>query len=87
MEWHPIETAPKDGTEVLAYREDADVFITQYGACDIFPMTEAEIEKIDEDSYWQENWWTNTPDGAFRLEGDLVPTRWQPVPQPPKEAA
>jgi hypothetical protein len=30
MQWRPIETAPRDGTEFLAYRPDAGVFTASY---------------------------------------------------------
>lgn len=74
-----MKAAPRDGTEVRAYREDAGGFVAQYGAMDIFAMSDMEIDDIDPDVFWQEDWWTNTPDGAFRLDGDLVPTHWKPL--------
>jgi len=30
MQWRPIETAPRDGTEFIAYRPDAGVFTAGY---------------------------------------------------------
>lgn len=30
MQWRPIEEAPKDGTEFIAYRPDAGVFTASY---------------------------------------------------------
>ena len=85
-EWQPIETAPKDGTEVWAYRADSGVFVAMFGAMDIFPMSDAEIEAMDEGSFWQEDWWAYAFDGVFRLEDDLAPTHWHPLPDPPVAA-
>ena len=34
MEWQPIETAPKDGTKILAWFADGDYSIIYWGAYD-----------------------------------------------------
>lgn len=80
----PISEAPKDGTEVLAYREDAGFFTAFYGACDCLGLSDHEAEEIDEDTFWFESWWCYTRDGATRLEDDLVPTTFVPLSALPK---
>lgn len=79
--WQPIETAPK-GVEVFAYRADAGPFMAVYGTCELFSMSDDEIEEIGEDSFWQDDWWGFFADGVCRLEGDEIPTHWQ-LPEPP----
>jgi len=56
--WQPIETykSAVHGREVWCSREDGECFIGVFGACDIFPMTDSEIDEIDETSFWSEDW-------------------------------
>lgn len=88
--WRDISTAPK-GEEIFAYREDAGWFQAIWGAMDVFPLSEREIDGIDEDTFWHESWWGFGYDGVFRLEDDLEPTHWTtaptPAPDPVKAAA
>jgi hypothetical protein len=69
-EWRPLETAPKDGTPVLVFREDAGVFTAHYAAAVDFVK----------DGDCEPQWWTI--DGQD-LMADL-PTHWMPLPEPPK---
>ena len=78
-----IATAPRDGTEIRAFREDAGWMVAKYGACDMFPLSDSEAEEIPEDSYWQQDWWAYTFDGVQRLEAQETPTHWMPLPSPP----
>jgi hypothetical protein len=80
--WLPIETAPKDGTEVLAWREDCGSFIASYTSADAFPMSQEEIDQCDEDTLFSTDWFTQWPQ-ALRLEGSEVPTHWMPLPAAP----
>ena len=80
--WKPIETAPKDGTEILAWRDDCGVFIASYTSASAFPLTQAEIDDLDEETLFAEDWFTQWPQ-ALRLEGSEVPTHWQPIPAAP----
>ena len=71
MEWQPIETAPKDGTKILAYN-----YYRKY----------AEWTGKDEYDYWieiaywdKDGWWIN----AFAPPGDKYFTHWMPLPTPP----
>lgn len=69
-EWQPIETAPKDGTVILAYRKDAGIFEAHY-------VSPAEMIASDDEKL---AWFTT--DGED-LTNDL-PTHWQPLPKPPE---
>lgn len=82
MTWRPIDTAPKDGTEVLAWREDSGAFIASFTSADAFPMSQSEIDELDEEALFAEDWFTQWPQ-ALRLEGNEVPTHWMPLPEPP----
>lgn len=80
--WLPIESAPKDGTEILAWREDCGQFIARYTSADAFPMTQAELDTYDEATLFAKDWFTQWPQ-AIRLEGSEIPTLWQPMPADP----
>ena len=79
--WRPTETAPKDGTEVLGCcPKNYDAEVVWFGSCETLGLSDSEAEKIDEETFWAETWWTNARDGACRLEGDVAPTHWMPKP-------
>lgn len=80
--WKPIETAPKDGTEILAWRSDCGQFIASYTSADAFPMTQDELDAMDEETLFAKDWFTQWPD-ATRLDGGETPTLWQPLPVDP----
>lgn len=70
MQWQPIETAPKDGTHILAYGESR------------YSIVEAETQAI---IFWWEKpcdlgHWTT----LYGLEGMVFrPTHWMPLPPNP----
>ena len=81
--WQPIETAPKDGTEILLWREDCGQFIGAYTSYDAY-ASERECEELDEASLFQKDWFgAGIPWGMERMEGSDVPTHWMPLPPPP----
>lgn len=82
-QWLPIESAPKDGTEVLVWREDCGQFIASYTHAAAFPMTQEEIDQMDEASLFDDDWFTQWPQ-AFRCDGSEAPTLWMPLPAAPK---
>ena len=69
-EWQPIETAPKDGTEIL---------IVAKGYVAI-----ARWKNINTDAHPLMAWaFHHEDDGAYVLHG---PSHWQPMPLPPDAA-
>eukprot|EP00752_Nemacystus_decipiens_P016736 g14974.t1 len=75
--WLTIETAPKDGTEILGYRSDAGVMLIRYLAPVDF-LADSELDGLDERSAEQEDWFYADFVVGGRLEGDERPTHWRP---------
>ena len=83
MEWQPIETAPKDGKEILLLGVDCQTYtktvishgswkIDAYDTWETVVNTETEVRKIlvhREEGYWS----------SFAAS----PTHWMPLPSPP----
>jgi hypothetical protein len=70
-QWQPIETAPKDGTRILAYEiTDAD---------DTQPQIVCWLDEPDKPGWYI--CFDHTP-----CHGEIwkPPTHWQPIPEPPK---
>lgn len=77
--WQPIETAPKDGTEILLGVDIATVWIVRNGrwvdADDWVPPAEDGIS----------GWWCYTNSVTQELlEGIYEPTHWCPMESPPE---
>lgn len=73
MEWQPIETAPRDGTEILAYRRDAGVFTIHF-------VAPADMIVSDDE---EPCWFSLNGDDLT----DDMPTHWMPLPKPPRTAS
>lgn len=84
-QWQPIETAPKDGTEIIGafYRDYGGGSTSSYG-----PWTVA----------WDGKKWRSSWDkaevveymsdfGTEYKEPDIQPTHWMPLPNPPTNEA
>ncbi|WP_210339354.1 hypothetical protein [Ochrobactrum sp. Q0168] len=86
--WLPFDhpNTPRDGTEILAWRKDCGQFIASYTSCSAFPVSEAELDLLDEETLFKEDWFTQWPQ-ALRLEGSEVPTHWRPLPSAPSEGS
>lgn len=80
--WQTIETAPKDRTEVLLWRDDCGAFIGSYTSADAFPLTQKELDSFDEETLFAQDWFTQWPD-ARRVDGSETPTHWQALPPAP----
>ena len=85
-EWQPIETAPKDGTEILVWRSDAGVLLARWTSCAEF-LTDAELDKMSDDSAHQEDWFCADFVAGCRMQEDCDPTHWRPLPKPPLVSA
>lgn len=80
--WYPIETAPKDGTEILAWRDDCGILLARWDAPENF-LPDSECEKLGSESAEQYDWfYADFVDGG-RLEGSEIPTHWMPLPSFP----
>lgn len=76
--WHPIETAPKDGTPVLVSNAERDgAWIAYY--CPVYTSgyrPENPWSSLMLNTRWHKNKWAS-----------YVPTHWMPIPAPYTEAA
>jgi hypothetical protein len=69
IEWQPIETAPKDGSQI-------DVFVLHRGrVCNV---------RWSLNGCWSE-YALDDFDGTSWQKLDGLPTHWMPLPKPPKE--
>lgn len=77
--WQPIETAPKDGTDVLVMYMHIDTQIV-HNAFWLY-------DEFDEDPR-ETGWWSYEHSEVSRIKLDdwMTPTHWIPLPPAPKEA-
>ena len=71
--WQPIETAPKDGTDVLVYQRYLKVEKW---------TNKKEYGFYIEVGCWERDTWRIR---AFTPQYGGNPTHWMPLPEPPKE--
>lgn len=77
-DWQPIETAPKDGTEILVSR------LYQTGKRKRIPEICYWHETIEEDKYDKKYWCVGGDYYGIKWLAPN-PTHWMPLPEPPKE--
>ena len=82
-EWQDISTAPRDGTEVLVWRDHMGILLARFTSAAEF-LTDAELEEWEGDTAHQEDWFAADFVSGCRLEADCSPTHWQPLPPPPE---
>lgn len=78
-DWLPIETAPKDGTDIIVGFDSASVWVVHV----------AWWRSRDEDigiSADDEGWWSYTVGSVSQdmLDGFQTPTHWIPLPKVPR---
>lgn len=90
--WQPIETAPKDGTDILVGYDFAAVWIVHVafwseGTCTAADGSVVELwrdqgfDSEDEATgWWSYTWGSVSQD---KLEGSHAPTHWMALPEPP----
>ena len=71
-DWQPIETAPRDGTEVLLY-DECGVTVGSFRADDNFP---------EDAPLWLDNSYDDFSCGFASIP--VIATHWMPLPEPPK---
>ncbi len=72
MDWQPIETAPRDGTEILLWAPDYSHRAGIGAWCDVIGAWSADIGSME--------------DGVAVFEGDCDgPSHWMPLPAPPED--
>jgi hypothetical protein len=69
MTWQPLETAPKDGTQIRAFDGEAIAAVMWIEDCDFdggYGWTDRTVASWGMQHYWQ-----------------MKPTHWMPLPPPP----
>lgn len=77
----PIETAPKDGTEILAWREDCGWFLAKWTCINELRTTsDRDRDELDEETLFAPDWFGGDSESVFRADGGEAPTHWMPLP-------
>ena len=82
MDWQPIETAPKDGTEIIA------VFSNDYGFQEA-PTVYGPWTVAFKRGRWMASWGgcsvieSESYAGTTYMEAEMEPTHWMPLPPAP----
>jgi hypothetical protein len=80
--WQPIESAPRDGIEILVWREASGILLARWIApIDFLADREAEESKMSMDELEEADWFYADFIAGGRL--DDPPTHWMPLPPLP----
>jgi hypothetical protein len=79
MQWQPIETAPKDDTDVLVYYEVATVPIVHIAFWRPAYCIMDDCDKPENEGWWSYIQYSITQE---KLEGYRAPTHWMPFNRP-----
>jgi hypothetical protein len=74
-EWQPIETAPKDGTEILAWEDEYIPYVCTYWRGGVTSLGHNLME----------SWQLVNIFGSIENNRDIEPTHWMELPKPPKK--
>lgn len=72
MEWQPIETAFKDGTQILVYTVHGDIELTYW-----FEIQQPRFEEIENGLF------KKVYDDPITGWNGNIPTHWMPLPEKP----
>lgn len=78
-QWQGIESAPRDGTMILVWAKCPEF----YGGPVLSP--EVTVGHFDTREGWVSNIWKIAGDGGSSYPIQIEPTRWQPLPEPPRK--
>ncbi len=82
--WRPIETAPKDGTDIIVGVDIATTWIIR-GAWYESPEEAIRMNKASGPSNFSDGWWSDKNSVTCeKLIGVYEPTHWIPMPDPPE---
>lgn len=79
MNWQPIETAPKDGTDVLVMYMHIDTQVVH----NAFFASEADGWDSGDVGWWS---YEHSEVSRIKLDDWMEPTHWMPLPDPPGDA-
>lgn len=79
MNWHPISIAPRDGSRILLY----GTVHTSGANCADYPamVIVGAYQWTDETGRKYSYEWSAEPHDYYPV--DIIPTHWQPLPEPP----
>jgi hypothetical protein len=77
MSWQPIETAPKDGRDIIVMYVHIDTQCVHSA----YYATAAEGYEAGDIGWWS---YVFSEVSRTKLEGFMAPTHWMPLPPPPE---
>ncbi len=80
--WRPIDTAPKDGSDIIVGCDVASVWVIHVA---FWREVDENLIAIGWEAPGDTGWWSYTRNSVTqeKLEGWATPTHWMPLPTPP----